>query len=361
MNLTQKICFGLAFSLILILLSACGPSQEELAATSAAETAAAATNTPTATPLPTSTPTPTPVPYDLSVIVTGVDDTPLVGAAVQIAEIEGMDSIQLADEVGQVFWYDIPGESINLAVSAQGYYPSDVSKVIERGVTQLTINLDRDPHGLLPDEVCAPGQKVLYIEDFQDGEAQGWSEEIKFRTMGWDIIPHPDSQGNLVLVNNNNSGAGAALENVPFGSFVWHLQFMTDGNQIIRLEWHQKYDYTDETGYVENSAYWVRYEQPNTVVIDRQKGESDVGLFGLTPFSIRRGVWQTVDISTFEGRVEFWMNDRVLVSYKDPDPLPAGDISIGLDEVIADEQVLYFDNLVVCELTEPYAPLEENE
>jgi hypothetical protein len=348
-------------SLLILILAACGPSSEELAATSAAETAAAATSTPTSTPVPTATPTPTPVPYDLSIIVTGEEDTPLVGAEVHIEEIEGEDGIQLSDEVGQVFWYDIPGGTVNLTVSAQGYFPSDVSEVIDRGITQLTINLERDPHGLLLDGVCAPGQKVLYIEDFQDGEAQGWSEEIKMRTMGWDIIPHPDSQGNLVLVNNHNYGAGAMLENVPFGPAVWHLQFMTDGKQIIRLEWHWKYDYTDETGYVENSAYYARFEQPNTLVIDRQKGESDVGLFGLTPFSIKKGEWQTVDISTFEGRFEFWFNDQILVSYKDPDPLPAGDIVIGLDEVVGDEQVLYFDNFVVCELTEPYTPREENE
>jgi len=46
----------------LLLLSACGPSPEELAATSGAETKAAATSTPlpSSTPRPTSTPTPTP-------------------------------------------------------------------------------------------------------------------------------------------------------------------------------------------------------------------------------------------------------------------------------------------------------------
>ena len=42
----------------LFFISACGPSPEELAATSAAETAAAATSTPTSTPAPTLTPTP---------------------------------------------------------------------------------------------------------------------------------------------------------------------------------------------------------------------------------------------------------------------------------------------------------------
>ena len=56
--LTKK--FNALFVLILLsaLLSACGPSPEELAGTSAAETAAAATSTFTITPSPTSTPIP---------------------------------------------------------------------------------------------------------------------------------------------------------------------------------------------------------------------------------------------------------------------------------------------------------------
>ena len=61
--LSKRFSLGLALLLFCILLSACGPSPEEQAATSAALTVAAATSTPTVTPtsttIPTSTPTPT--------------------------------------------------------------------------------------------------------------------------------------------------------------------------------------------------------------------------------------------------------------------------------------------------------------
>jgi len=64
----KRIDLFIALLLFCILLSACGPSPEELAATSAAETAAAATSTPTITPTytPTTPPTATntPVPSD---------------------------------------------------------------------------------------------------------------------------------------------------------------------------------------------------------------------------------------------------------------------------------------------------------
>jgi len=358
--ISKRFYLGLLLMLFCILLSACGPSPEELAATSAAQTAAAATNTPippTITPTPTPTHTPTPVPYDFSLLITGEEEVPIIGANVVLVEVDGEMGSQISDDVGQVYWYDLPGDAVNLSISAQGYFSKEISETITRGVNQLEINLDRDPHGLIPSEVCGLGQKILYIEDFQDGEAQGWSEQIKLRAMGWDIIPHPDSQGNLVLMNNGSSGSGVELENASFGTAVWHVQFMIDGNQIHRFEWLSKYDYTDESGHIDHSAYSVRFENPyTTLAIHREKGTSNIPLFS-QGFSVKTGEWYQIDMSSFESRFDFWLNDRVLVSYKDPGPLPAGNINMGIDEVIGPEQVTYFDNLVVCELTEPYQPI----
>ena len=62
MFLTKKFNPGLVLILLCILLSACGLSSEELAATSSAETAAAASPTPLPSSTPTSTPTLTPTP-----------------------------------------------------------------------------------------------------------------------------------------------------------------------------------------------------------------------------------------------------------------------------------------------------------
>jgi len=80
MFLTKKFNLGLTLMLFCILLSACGPSPEELAATSAAETAAAATSTSTMTPTstPISTPTATQVPPTKNPTSTPKPPTPTI-------------------------------------------------------------------------------------------------------------------------------------------------------------------------------------------------------------------------------------------------------------------------------------------
>jgi hypothetical protein len=66
------------FLLFLILvISGCGPSVEEIAAM----TQAAWTATPTSTPTSTPTPTPTPVPYGLSLEVVDEEGAAIVGAS----------------------------------------------------------------------------------------------------------------------------------------------------------------------------------------------------------------------------------------------------------------------------------------
>lgn len=75
MFITKKFKLGLSLMLFCILLSACGPSPEELAATSAAQTAAAATNTPVP-PTVTPTPTPTPTVAPPTATVTPIPPTP---------------------------------------------------------------------------------------------------------------------------------------------------------------------------------------------------------------------------------------------------------------------------------------------
>jgi formylglycine-generating enzyme required for sulfatase activity len=78
-----------ALFFLVILLSACGPSKEELAATSAAETIAAASPTPTNTPTPTPTFTPTPTPTPTPTNTPTPTPLPQIGDTL-VSKVDGM-------------------------------------------------------------------------------------------------------------------------------------------------------------------------------------------------------------------------------------------------------------------------------
>ena len=356
---------GLAIILSAGILVGCGPSEEEQAATSVALTAAAATSTPTVTPThtptPTSTPTPTatPVPYDLSVLVAGEEDAPIVGASVVLAEIGNEAGTQITDDVGQVFWFDLPGEEVNLSINAQGYYALDAAESIERGINQITTTLERDPHGLLPSEACAPGERLLYIEDFQDGRAQGWVE-IEAGAQGWDIASHPDSAGNLVALNSGVTDTQIVLQDLTFDNAVWRVRFMPHGrptNYSFSRHWVIE-PYETKDGTVNFSAYSIgAYSGQGFKAVRATSPFPEVAFLDINPFFIRDDEWHVIEISTYFDTLEVWLDGILYSRYKDPDPLPGGQIALEYRTDESFQSIIYFDNMTVCELSESFVPM----
>ena len=162
--------------ILFLLLSGCGPSAEQ----QATMTASVWTPTPLPTATPTPTPTATPVPYDLTVSVVDEAGASIAGASITFPE-SGDGTPKQANDQGQYSWTNLAGEQVSLAVSAQGYLPTDQTTTLQRGPTEFKVTLKRDPFGLLPSAACAPAQKALYFEDFQDGQAQGWPNIIDGR------------------------------------------------------------------------------------------------------------------------------------------------------------------------------------
>lgn len=346
------------FSLIFILsvmISGCGPSAEEQAATSAAQTAMAATDTPMPTPTDTPTPTATPVPYDLSVIVTGEEDAPIVGANVLLDEVEDETGTQITDEVGQTFWSDLPGETVSLSISAQGYFPLDLTDSLERGINQIVVALERDPHGLLPSEACAPGERLLYIEDFQDGEAQDWLE-IEHRAQGWDVAPHPDSLGNIVALNMSRN-AYTNLRDHEFDNAVWRFKYMISGQATwVSPGWSfmdEPYDIKRGTVEVSWYAIWINPIEPHIGV---GRCEHPIGCLDLAIHHprITKDEWHEVEIGTYQNQLEVWVDGSRFVKYDDPIPLPNGTLMLEASVAQPDDMsAIYFDDFSVCELTAP--------
>jgi hypothetical protein len=272
-----------------------------------------------------------------------------------LAEIGDEVGTQITDDVGQAFWYDLPGETINLSISAQGYYPLDISESIERGINQLAVALERDPHGLLPSEACAPGERLLYIEDFQDGEAEGW-EEIESRTQGWGIGPHPDTPNNIVLSNDGDQWAWTTLRNLAFENAVWRIQFWTEAERIQTFSWIHKENYEIENGTVEFSGYTLRFE-PKSINVFRSAWPLSNPTLVNTNRRMAVRTWHLLEMSTFEGRLEIWIDGSRLVFYEDPDPLPTGTLALVFEDSPGVQSVYHFDDMSVCELTAPFGSL----
>jgi len=354
MFLTKKFNTTIALILFCFLLAACGPSPEELATTAAAETAAAATSTPTITPSPTPTPTPTPVPYDLSVSVLGLEDTPLVGAVVILAEVMDEEGTEITDESGQVFWIDLPGDSVNFSISSQGYLPQDTSVLIDRGPNQFSITLERDPFGMLPSEACSTGENLIYIEDFQDGKAQGWNE-IEYAAQGWSIIPHPDTPEDIVTRHAGDQSAGAFLEDSILENAVWRVWLMVTGRGGFFLNFDFAEPTTIEGG--DWSAYqlYYQYEYFQTLLI-RYVAPNDWTQPGLRSQRINENTWVKYEVSYYEGRVEVWVDDVLWFAYQDPNPLPSGKVGFEVRQDSNEDFRIYFDDISICELTGPFVP-----
>lgn len=215
---------GLFINLILfiVIFTGCGPAETGSDANVEAVWTDFPITVPTITPTPTSTPTPTPtpVPYGLNVLVIDEGELPVFEAIISVSELDDESGTLTTDNQGAVSWADLPGEIVTLSVSAQGYLSVELSEVIGRGDNQLTIALERDPFGILTSEACAPGETLLYVEDFQDGHAQGW-ETIEYGAQGWALGSYPDTPENKVISHTLTSKTWARLADAFYENAVF--------------------------------------------------------------------------------------------------------------------------------------------
>jgi len=327
--------FPVGLMILVLTLGACGPSPEQIATMTASAW--------------TPTPIPTLIPYDLIVTVTDEAGVPIAGAIIVLPESGSEEPVQ-TDEQGEYGWTNLPSEAATLNISASGYNPQSLSQTIVRGPNAVAVTLQRDPLGLLSSEACAPDEKLLYIEDFQDGKAQGWQNitaAAEFAAKnGWGIGPLED--GNQVTyftgINENLDG----LQNHAFDNAVWRLKVQTigeDGFSFLNLK----------LGEGANTRYIVQWGAEVMTDLSRLQ-MPDVGHFSVMRSSLKmkQSLWYFIEFSSYNGFVQVWVDGKKLLDYQDPKPLPAG--SIGLEGHIYNDPntVYYFDNMSICELSAPF-------
>lgn len=337
MKINFRECFFVLVALLL--LTGCGPSPEEEA------TMTATMWTPTPVP-PTETPTPTPVPYDLTVSIVDEQGAPISGAEILITEEEEGDET-FSDESGQVQYFDLPGDSIPLSVTAQGYTSTEEDVAMDRGMNEASVTMVRDPLQLLPSEACQPDQELLYLEDFEDGKAQGWTDLIR---PIWTMEQDPEHGTVLTLNVNTEEHTDARYEHELFsGNIVWHMDIRRGPKYgLLWLRTHL------QSGY----ANIALFTNESFLTAQRQTPEQAIHL-GARYRQIPDGmVWEHLSIAVYEERIDFYLNDELVLGVNAPEALNTGIISIAAS---ASPSPFSFDNLVVCGLEEPYTPPEVEE
>lgn len=334
MKKQKKFHISLLF-LGMLLITACGLSPEEIAT----QTASAWTSTPVP---PTSTPTPTPVPYDLTISVEDSGGNRISNAAIIFPE-SGDDEPMNTSDNGDLSWANLQGEHANFEVNAQGYYGQGVSETLVRGNNEITFTLERDPFQLLPSEVCQSGQEVLYIEDFEDGFAQGIEG---LGRPAWVFESDPELGTVLVAVENTGE-KGFTIFDDNYENIVFHFDIVRPMDvEIIWIRIRQ-----DNA----NSYIGVLHAEGRNAFLQREDEDGGAG----SPWPGRNTsrpdgmTWEHISLSAYEGLFDLWINNELLIGVTDPEPYGSGNVSFYMMDHTTPALI---DNLVICGLTEPYDP-----
>ena len=347
-------------SVLLLLMIACGPSPEQIA------TMTASAWTPTPVP-PTVTPSPTPVPYDLTVSVVDATSAPIAGASITFPE-SGSGEAVAADAAGKYSWANLPGSTVTLNVTAQGYLPATQSATLERGPSAISVVMERDPYGLLPSTACAVGENLLYMEDFQDRQTDlghGTSDGGKPTPLGSavdeagnTVLIHDPAQGGDVTTSLNANANGVFYE---FGEAVWRMRFMMTQETNWSARWNSARPVEFGGITTSGSVYMINFNVNRHLYINRGIWDAsgqrvfNLGNPGLLDmvFILEPNAWHYLEISTFQGRVQLWLDGESIADEVDGMPLPPGSFEIGG----GDSGIMYFDAISVCELSAPFTSL----
>jgi len=214
------------------------------------------------------------------------------------------------------------------------------------------------PSSTYPDLACLPGEELLYLEDFQDGQAQGW-QEIEYQAQDWEIINDPGTPGNLILTRPSTFEGYSDLRDHEFDNAVWRLKIMHPAKTISTFtwKWQERY-YASEKGMVDFSGYPIWIHFPGVHVNRIEEPYSDLAL-RWEHNTLRLNTWHNFEISTFEGKYEVWIDGISFVEYQDPTPLPPGRlvIGVGMEGEPENHTQVYFDDFIVCGLSDPFVSM----
>lgn len=294
-------------------LAACGPSAEEIATL----TAAAWTPTPQPTPTATTPPTPTPIPYDLTFQVTDLEGNPLADVDVSIAELGADESgTQTTDDLGEARWTNLPGDTASIHVFGQGYTLIDRAETLTRGPNSFTVELERDPFGLLVSDYVTEEQTLLFIEDFQDGK-----DDFEVLLGDWQVVEDAENPGNWVIQINQQGSEDFAFASL--GPDEHYDNFIIE----YKFRWLEIAPFTGDEWQSMGFGFWDSFSLGHYAPNNGWLQLIDLSDWSF-PLQVQRsfkiGTWYTVRAEVNRPEFRVYLNGRLLSKISD---LGEGDLS----------------------------------
>jgi hypothetical protein len=295
--------------------------------------------------------------YNLETTLLDVDGNPISGAPVIVQELGFLEeATQVTDDAGRVAWADLPpGDVATLELNVPGYFPRTEMVAIAKGDNQTSITLERDPNGLLAADACAPGETLVFVEDLQDSTMQGWNNletRLQAGVPNIGIIDDPAMAGNLLLMASspgpNTHVELGGYEVLPFGDAVWRMDVKTWKDMHLHAQWHNFGD--------SNYIAFIYGQGGDGGRLDKHAGGTHFEVFSWNKRIGGDDQWHTIEISTYQGEYQIWIDGTLMGRWADQDPIPEGYLGIGMDFWAADS-LIYFDNVSVCALSAPFVSI----
>lgn len=329
----NKSLFQTITIVLILALTACGSPTQKVETMPTSEEVKA-TNEPA---LPT---------FELKVMVTDKDGNPITWAT-GIAQTSGKDVSLKGNDTGQLVLANLSEATGKLTVSAQGYTPSQQDLNLTQGTNELSIKLEKDPLQLDPAKACKPGQKILYVEDFEDGQAQDMNNLVESK---WKLINTEDH--GMVLSVNSPGGDASTLVDSQFGNGVWLFDMKTSGVIDIDINWHVSEASEGATAGL--SRYYITYLPGTRFELNFEKPGERGKLVEVESPSLKEGSWNTFAIAYYKGAISIWVDGETFMDVRHDPPIEKGKFGFQINPDTQAE--VQFDNLIVCGLNEPYAP-----
>jgi hypothetical protein len=150
---------------------------------------------------------------------------------------------------------------------------------------------------------------------------------------------------------------GVNLSDMTFGDAVWRARFFVLGRRLLSFNWLVNHGIQIDGQQVNDARYQIVLDTDGIGIRRLTLPVMNIG--AASGRGARAENWHAIEISTFQGRTEVWLDGQKNSGYTDPKPLPGG--GIGLELMTFDTAkpgtVVYFDNVSVCGLSAPFTSM----